>query len=329
MIDFFKSVGWSSGSPARLLESFIIRRVLIEDELGVGFRYGALRDLFAAKWMLSSEAFAEEVRGDCLAYPDIIRHATGLRRNRPDILELVGETVRQAAEKFTLGVELARFDTTGQLALNPFPAGLQAGEAVTEEATPPPTEEELDDLYDGLASAPIEDDGEPRRIESGADAVPTTAIGQMYSLLAAVLKNSELVEDIDLKAKELREVIHGWSVLAMLITAESQAMTQLGDLLTPLLDELKGGEQETGDVANHFASMLILALLSVGLEGRVGTPASRPRSSRCSMTTSSWTRLCTPFSRRSCMPHFGCPGGPNGSKRCTRDTDGTPWWPRW
>jgi predicted MPP superfamily phosphohydrolase len=272
VIDFFKSVGWSSGSPARLLESFIVRRVLIEDELGVGFRYGALRDLFAAKWMLSSEAFAEEVRGDCLAYPDIIRHATGLRRNRPDILELVGETVRQAAEKFTLGVELARFDTTGQLALNPFPVGLQAGEAVNEEATPPPTEEELDDLYDGLASAPVEDDGEPRRIESGADAVPTTAIGQMYSLLAAVLKNSELVEDIDLKAKELREVIHGWSVLAMLITAESRAMTQLGDLLTPLLEELKSGEQETGDVANHFASMLILALLSVGLEGRVGTP---------------------------------------------------------
>jgi predicted MPP superfamily phosphohydrolase len=272
VIDFFKGVGWSSGSPAHLLDSFIVRRVLIEDDLGVGFRYGALRDLFAAKWMLSSEAFAEEVRGDCLAYPDIIRHATGLRRNRPDILELVGETVRQAAEKFTLGVELARFDTTGQLALNHFPVGLQDDEAVAEEATPPTTEEELDDLYDGLASVPVEDDGKPRRIESGADAVPTTAIGQMYSLLAAVLKNSELVEDIDLKAKELREVIHGWSVLAMLITTESQAMTQLGDLLAPLLDELKSGEQETGDVVNHFASMLILALLGVGLEGRVGTP---------------------------------------------------------
>jgi hypothetical protein len=49
-------------------------------------------------------------------------------------------------------------------------------------------------------------------------------------------------------------------------------MTQLGDLLAPLLDELKSGELETGDVVNHFASMLILALLGVGLEGRVGTP---------------------------------------------------------
>lgn len=267
VIDFFKSVGWSSGSPARLLESFIVRRVLIEDELGVGFRYGALRDLFAAKWMLSSEEFAREVRDDCLAFPDIIRHATGLRRNRPDLLELVGETVRRAAQHLTSSVELARFDTTGQLALNPLPPSLEDAEPA-----PSPTEEELDDLYDGLAPIPVEDNGEVRRIETGEGAVPAEVMAQMYSLLAAVLKNSELVEDIGLKARELREVIHGWSVLAMMITADTAMMRQLGDLLTPLLDELKSGQEETGEVAEQFASILILTLLNVGLEGRVGTP---------------------------------------------------------
>jgi Calcineurin-like phosphoesterase len=267
VIDFFKSVGWSSGSPARLLESFIVRRVLIEGEFGVGFRYGALRDLFAAKWMLSSEEFAEEVRDDCLAFPDIIRHAAGLRRNRPDLLELVGETVRRAAEHLTSSVELTRFDTTGQLALNPFPPSLEEAEPA-----PSPTEEELDDLYDGLAPMPVEDNGEVRRIETGEGAVPAEVMAQLYSFLAAVLKNSELVEDIGLKARELREVIHGWSVLAMMITADTAMMRQLGDLLMPLLDKLKSGQEETGEVAEQFASILILTLLNVGLEGRVGTP---------------------------------------------------------
>jgi hypothetical protein len=94
----------------------------------------------------------------------------------------------------------------------------------------------------------------------------------MYALLAAVLKNSELVEDIGLKARELREVIHGWSVLAMMLTANVEAMKQMGDLLMPLLDDVMHGEEEGGEAAEHFASIIIFALLSVGLESRVGTP---------------------------------------------------------
>jgi hypothetical protein len=277
VIDFFESVGWSSGSPARLIENFIVRRVLVEDELGVGFRYGALRDLFGAKWMLSSEEFAKDVFDDCLAFPDIVRHATGLRRNRPDLLEVVGETVRQAAASFASGVELSSFDTTGQQAVSPFAESLKDVPPTSEEdETPAPTQEELDDLYDGLAPAPVEDDGESRHIDTGEGADPIEAMSQMYSLLAAILKNSELVENIGLKAKELRHVVHGWSVLTVMVTTNVEAMKELGDLLTPLLDEQKESEREveddTGEVAEHIASIAVLAVLSVGLEGRVGTP---------------------------------------------------------
>jgi hypothetical protein len=272
VIDFVKTVGWAErGSPAKVLEGFIESRVLIEDG-GIGFRHAALRDLFAAKWMLSNPAFASEVLADCLEFPDIIRHATGLRRDRPDLLETVGAAVRTTAARFAADVELAGFDHA-RTAVKLLPDPLT--ETADEPREQTPSEDEIDEIYDELERpAPAHEDHGLRRIDTSDGASAREVLSQVYSLLAAVVKNSELVDDIQLKARELREVIHGWSVLALMLTADAEAMRELTELLTPILEveEHAGRAGSTTDITEQLASMLILALLAASLEGRVGTP---------------------------------------------------------
>ncbi|MFZ2112719.1 MAG: metallophosphoesterase [Solirubrobacteraceae bacterium] len=272
VLDFVRKVGWAErGSPARLLDAFIESRVLINRDGEIGFRHGALRDLFAAKWMLSNNEFASEVLADCLKFPDIIRHASGLRRDRPDFLSITGEAVRAAAARITQTIDVSGFDEVrSAVALLPDPLTDDGSEQSVEILS----EAELDAAYDEVESPPpfLDEDSGLRSIDTGLNVAPRELLSELYALLAAVLKNSELVEDLDLKARELREVIHGWSALTMSLLRDAEAVGELTELLAGAVgDTDEKNEGGRAAMTEQFAAILILALLAGSLDDQLGT----------------------------------------------------------
>jgi 3',5'-cyclic AMP phosphodiesterase CpdA len=270
VLDFFQSVGWKTGSPGHLLGSLIRRRVLVQDDDGVGFRYRTLQDLFAAKAMLSNSTFAGQVCAAPLAFPDVIRHAAGLTRNRPDLLKAVGAAVRAAAADLTKGVNVEQFDLFEDRHGWSQVAELAEVRALLEQ--PPPTElseEQLDEIDDGIARPAVDDQLPVTRTQPDELAGPL-GTARVYGLLAAVLRNSELVDDVDLKAAELREVIHGWSLLAVMLGVEEDESNEMRGLLLPLIEGAEGGRQQM-EVAERVVRLIMLIFLTVALETRVAS----------------------------------------------------------
>jgi hypothetical protein len=134
---------------------------------------------------------------------------------------------------------------------------------------PPPTEEELDDLYEDIAE-------EPSALER-ADAFPETSdsegleqLGPPVEVLASVLKSSELVADIGLKTETLREVVVGWSLLSILVAIREDETGEMRRALAPLFsDELDVEKRQSA--AEHFSRVLVVTFMMLGLYAVVGS----------------------------------------------------------
>ena len=103
-------VGLHTRSAGHLIDSLVQRRVLSQDEGGVGFRHAALLYLFAAKWMLEDADFASLIRAAPLRYAPIVVHAAGLRRNAADLLRLAGDLAEQAIAAVGTTVSVGQFN---------------------------------------------------------------------------------------------------------------------------------------------------------------------------------------------------------------------------
>jgi 3',5'-cyclic AMP phosphodiesterase CpdA len=260
VLDYFEEVGWRSGSAGHLVDSLIRRRVLNEDERGVGFRYPALLYLFAAKWMLENEDFAEFVLADPIAYSQIIRHVAGLRRNATELLETVGRVAASALDQNDSGLTVKQFelmkDQHGWSQVN----DLDHVRALLEPPPEQPSEEELDEIYEETAENPPEDVqlelvGPKQRSLSTLDEIEASV-----RLLGAVLQSSELVPDIELKADALRKVIRGWSISTVVLAVHEDETGFLRDLFEQFVSETD--EDLRRSLAEHLARVIVVTFMS-------------------------------------------------------------------
>ena len=241
---YFHSLGWEA-SPGRVLDRLISRRVLMEDHEGVAFRHRALAHLFEAKQMLERPEFAETLGADPLANATSIRYATALRRNDRGMLERVGALASESLERAKELVELARFDEMAK-DLQGWAQGLDLDQIVSLISPWHEDEDsrqsELDELYDVVeaheARRAMQTAGETPQSEPSetSDSV-VERFPAAIALLSAVLRSSELVDDVELKDRLARLAIEGWALLGVALSAHEDKTESALDLYRTFFGE--------------------------------------------------------------------------------------------
>ncbi len=269
VLTYFENLGWRSASAGQLIDSLIRRRVLAQNEAGVGFRYAALLHLFAAKWALDDETFAGRILEAPIRFADVVRHAAGLRRSDANLLSIVGNMVKVLVERSTPGLSLGQFeliqDKDGWSQIR----DLEHVRQLVRAPAPEPTEDELDELYEDVAdNEQSVEHREPFPSPEGSSALEELA--PPVELLASVLKSSELVADVTLKTKIARQVLEGWGLLTILFAVREDETQELKRVLERLFSDIED-LQKRESAAEHFSRVLVVTFMNFGLYSSVGS----------------------------------------------------------
>lgn len=207
---YFKAVGWKE-TPYLVFKNFHDRRLLTLRGDQVSFTQSSYLHLFAAKRAVHDEDFRAMLMAEPLYFSPIIRHYAALTRNDRSLLELVGSVLDQAD------------------AFSSSPTRLFA-RTTTEVESPEDTPSLIDEVFDRIEarSSAIESNAvvgsEVRREEVDwldtmvdedeapfplldLDSAPALIkLTTIVVLVSTVLRDSELVRDIDLKRSLLRRI---------------------------------------------------------------------------------------------------------------------------
>jgi len=269
--NYFKSIGYRSGSAGQQVDSLIWRRVLAEDERGVGFRYPALLHLFAAiaAGDEDNEQFSQKIFADPQKYAPIIVHIAGLKRNDTGTLTRAAAEADTVRSRVAAAIDLQQFDLIEDKYGWSKIQSLDEVRALVKPRPEPPSEEELDDIYDDVADD-AGDEIEVRPFEERDAEGALQALIVAFGLAAAVLQSSELVRDIELRRETLRKIIEGWGVMTVLFALEEDESRDLEDAVGPLFAGISNDERRR-DLVQHVARVLVINLMSVGLYVEAGS----------------------------------------------------------
>ena len=215
---YFRNRGWADRlSPGHIADDLIARRVLHESQEGmVGFRHPAFRALFAGKAMIDDSEFAARMVADPLLNANAIRHAAGLKRSDAKLLKDVAAATRGLIAAATDGFDAHMFDL-----MKARPGWVRENPDLEELASrldgPVPASPD-EHVLDARADA-IDDDLDFYEATQPVDRHPLDVSWDVARELARVLRNSELVDDLDLKADVLRAVLDDWSVFIVMAAA--------------------------------------------------------------------------------------------------------------
>jgi hypothetical protein len=267
--DYFEAIAFDTGSPGRQIDSLIARRVLAEDGSGVGFRYPALLHLFAAKAAQEQPGFKAFLLQDKQRYAPVIRHLAGLTRSNAELLQEVLDGALQVRAEMAEGIEVQQFelikDDDGLSQIRNF----DHARALVDRRPELPSEEQLDEIYDEVIEEPPEEPAvKPFEASAGRDA--TWELSEAFGLAAGVLQSSELVEDIDLRTKALREIIEAWGVMTVLMALEEDMFRQLHELLDPLLPQ-EANPEKRRKIIEYVVRVFIVNLMSLTLNIEAGS----------------------------------------------------------
>ncbi|HEY2334736.1 MAG TPA: metallophosphoesterase [Solirubrobacterales bacterium] len=273
VIAYYKQIGWLSGSAGQLIESLIRRRVLAEDDRGVGFRYPALLHLFAAKAVTENPDFAQKILDDPKTYSAIIRHVAGLKRDDKEILSLAMNEAIATRERLAPDIGVEEFekieDRDGWSKIE----SLDHVRRLLESRPAPPSDEELDEIHDEAVEE-VDEAVELRPFSEDESDNAITELMESYKLLCAVLQSSELVPEPDFRAEVMKEAISGWGIVALFFSVEEDSKRSLQAALTPLFGSSEDDDSRESMI-EHLARVLVLSMMATGLFVELGTVHQR------------------------------------------------------
>lgn len=270
VIDYFESIAQQSASAGKQVDSLIGRRILSEDGKGVGFRYPALLHLFAAKAAIADQEFREFIFADPTKYSPVIRHIAGLRRDDADTLRRAAEEAARVRTEAADGVTADKFrlitDEDGWSEIK----DLDDARSLVRSRPEPPSEEELDEIYDEAIESPDESLEDARPFDDEEPAGALWRLMEGYGLAASVLQNSELVDDIALRREVLAELIDGWSVMTVLMAVEEEMFSSLSQLISSIIEDEDKSDKQVSMI-EYVARLFVVNLMTIGLYIEAGS----------------------------------------------------------
>jgi predicted MPP superfamily phosphohydrolase len=267
--DYFRERGWGQAvTPGDVLANLVERKILRRDEEGVGFRHNALLDLFAGKQLDIDSGFLAEVLEDPFKHPDPIRHAAGLRRDDLGLLDSIETKSSELFEEAGAEIDVTLFDRIkDKKGWSDQDPDLDDIKELLADRPPPPDEDERDRKIDQFADdVEYSDkvDGDEEELSLVATLEPAA------NLLSGVLRNSELVPDVDLKVKALKDAIHGWSLIAIVMAVEEDQSNEVLERVKDgsVADLLDADEESAARVAEMMITMIMGVVVTGALASR-------------------------------------------------------------
>lgn len=255
---------WSE-SPSEMLQYFRKARILRVDTSGVSFVRSSYLHLLAARWANRDEQFCNFLQNDILRYSKILRHYAGLSRSDSNLLQrmldfLSAMTKEHGAAKALEPV--ADEDAPSFLVSDAPELALDHGEG-SDEATYPSSN--VDDDVDELDALP-DIDREPFPEVSTADTPYVMRLGMALESASAILRDSDEVEDLDVKQTLLRAVLHGWGELIAHISEDHDFQ----DLRHVIVRDLRAAHPDFAEhnerLVNELSDLIPCAVVAAGVE---------------------------------------------------------------
>lgn len=255
--EYFEAVGWSE-DPIEVLGNFKSRYLLTVSNGQVRFAQSSYLHLFAAKRAKESEKFRFRLYDELLYFSPIIQHYAALTRTDQDLLGRVEQLLSpsEAVDSSYMGRNFSAVDgeqisaasiddlvrhlslTPGDNAHNPQGAEDAIkpgdGEEVDQESN---GEDEADDWMDSWLDHLEDSDREPFPIENIEDASPMARITAALTLASNVLRDSELVKDLELKQRVLQRTLLIWGKFVDLLESDED-FARFWNLIANTLSEM-------------------------------------------------------------------------------------------
>ncbi len=253
-------------SAGQVLGSLVSRQVLIEQDGEIAFRHPALLHLFVGQWMLEKPSNKLEMLEHCGANRAPITHAAALKRNDRELLAKVGEYSAKVIGGIAEKLPRERVDEL----LEDFEAvDTWAGEHFDETLSIMPerkTRAELDAEVDRFAET-LDVKGEP--LESPA-VLALNELDRATTLLSNVLRNSELVDDVDLKRESFEKALEGWILMIGAMIAEDGEEGSIRTLVEEMANE-HGGDEDEDELMTRLVLMLMVIVTGTAAQHRLGS----------------------------------------------------------
>jgi hypothetical protein len=269
---YFRDRGWTDRlSPGRVADDLIRRHILHQSREGtVGFRHPAFRALFSGKAIHESPQFAARLVADPITNEAAIRHAAGLTRNDADLLEAVRNSTQLLFEKAAAGFDVAMFDLIkSKPGWSKDDPDLEALRDRLDVPLPEdPAEEEVDEQVDAYHDTLdfYDDVTEP---SAGLHPVDTAWMAARF--VGGVLRNSELVDDLDLKTSVVKTVLSDWSIFVVMAAVREDQESVLLEMIMENAERNQGAEPVDRDAVARVVELILVFITVLAVQGSLGT----------------------------------------------------------
>ncbi|KXX57480.1 hypothetical protein AZG88_48065 [Rhodococcus sp. LB1] len=285
----FDEVGWDD-VPTEVLENLKSRHILSYSRGQVKFTQTSFLHLFAAKQATESNDFKEFLLANPLYYAPIIAHYAALTRNDIDVLQRVGQLVTvdigvssEVAPIFSESDHdrsILQSDDLEEFARTLDPtadkdASTAENQLSTQHSEDADDDEDKDYYYGKLV--PVKERA-PYPANNMDDAPPLMRSIAALSLVSNVLRDSELVRNVELKTSILHNTLVIWGRLVHILDTDERMREIARDLAEELAEEfeIKSSKREefvfslsstvglfigSGAMASNLASRKLLKAL--------------------------------------------------------------------
>ena len=257
-------------TPDQVIDSHVRRSILVRDGEGIGFRHQAIMDLFAGKRVTHEPEFASEALANPLHYQRPISHAAGITRNSKEILGAIQGRSADFLSESGVDFDVELFDRIkdrqGWSEDDPDLEDLKKMISVrtgAEDEDEEERDERLERYYDDVEY----DDDDPSPPEQLRE------LGPYVSLLSTVLRNSELVADVELKEQALRDAIHGWSLIAIIMAVEEDQSAEVRERMGSdvVAEMVEGGDTDRESLA-RLTELIIVMIMVLTVTSSLASP---------------------------------------------------------
>ena len=276
LASYFEAVGWSE-DPFDALATFKARHLLTVRSGKVRFSQSSFLHLFAAKRAMEDHPFRQLLYEEPLRYAPIIKHYAALTRNDPEVLRKVRGLLGpfrqpEGAPDGTFGdvLPLAEVNTVDDLVglLNP-----DRGSSEGAPSEQPDVHAQVAERYEVLLEE-IDDgdaDPDPFPLDDLDNASEWRRFFIALTLVSNVLRDSELVKDLNLKREVLMNTLEAWGSFVAAVERDDSYIA----LMTRLARELSEVLAPPGRRDDFVEDFVESAPMLTGMGGMSATLASR------------------------------------------------------
>jgi hypothetical protein len=270
---YFSAVGWTE-SATELLDFLRRRHILIAREGKVHFAQSSYLHLFLAKRAIESSEFLSKLMEDPAYYTSSIRHYAALTRGNEELLRAIGKL---AANPIIAASEIPRGAN--------FTVYKNARTSMSDDDV----DKFLDSLevrHDGHSHEAVRVGGEehdpldsmedrdplPFPVVRIHEAPPLVQLIETLALVSTVLRDSELVKNLDLKFETLSHTLALWGRLVDFLEADSSFREVIGEVAKEYATKNNIAEKEQPAFLDYFVET---AAVFTSLSGLTETLSSR------------------------------------------------------